>query len=76
MPEQDGYALIRQVRNLESLRGRGNVPVVALTAYASEQDRAKVRQAGFATHLSKPIEIPELVAVVAELAGRANNHGL
>lgn len=69
MPGEDGYALIRQVRILEPKQGR-NLPAVALTAYATESDRAKALDAGFQQHLPKPVEPDKLVAVVAYLAGR------
>ena len=69
MPEQDGYALIRQVRALGSAHA-GNVPAVALTAYARSEDRMKAIRAGFQMHMAKPIEGAELITVVASLAGR------
>jgi len=69
MPAEDGYALIRRVRNLESKQSR-DIPAVALTAYARKSDLAKAVDAGFQMHLSKPIEPNELVAVVAQLARR------
>ena len=69
MPGEDGYVLIRQVRILEPKQGR-NLPAVALTAYATESDRAKALDAGFQQHLPKPVEPDKLVAVVAYLAGR------
>ncbi len=69
MPAEDGYALIRRVRNLEFKQPR-DIAAVALTAYARESDLAKAVDAGFQMHLSKPIEPNELVAVVAQLARR------
>ena len=69
MPGEDGYALIRQVRALAQEQG-GNVPAVALTAYARSEDRLKVILAGFQMHLAKPVEAAELLALVASLAGR------
>ena len=68
MPEQDGYSLIRQVRDLEQRKG-GKIAAIALTAYAAETDRMQTHEAGFQMHLAKPIDPAELVAVVAELAG-------
>ncbi|HAX76546.1 MAG TPA: ATPase, partial [Cyanobacteria bacterium UBA11372] len=68
MPDQDGYSLIRQVRDLEQQRGE-NIPALALTAYAAEQDQKQALDAGFQMHLAKPIDPAELVTVVAELAG-------
>lgn len=69
MPYEDGYALIRRVRTLEGRSGT-RLPAAALTAYARSEDRAAALLAGFQTHLSKPVEPVELIAVVASLAGR------
>ncbi len=68
MPDEDGYSFIRQVRDLEQQRGE-NIPAVALTAYAGEQDQKQALAAGFQMHLAKPIDPAELVTAVAELAG-------
>jgi CheY-like chemotaxis protein len=67
MPGEDGYSLIRRVRALAPEEG-GSVPAVALTAYASSQDRVNALLAGYSAHLSKPVPAAELVAVVARLA--------
>jgi CheY-like chemotaxis protein len=69
MPGEDGYALIAKVRALSAERG-GQTPAAALTAYVRAEDRVKVLNSGFQLHVSKPIEPNELVAVVANLAGR------
>jgi PAS domain S-box-containing protein len=69
MPGEDGYELIRRVRQLEPARG-GDVPAAALTAYATAGDRMRVLLSGFQIHLPKPVEPAELAAVVASLAGR------
>ena len=69
MPDIDGYELIREVRKLERDKER-RIPAVALTAYASVQDRMRAILAGFNTHVAKPVEANELVTVVAGLAGR------
>ncbi len=69
MPGEDGYELIRKVRALESDRG-GQIPAVALTAYARLQDRLRVLEAGYQIHLPKPVEPAELATVVASLTGR------
>ena len=68
MPEQDGYELIRQVRQLPPERG-GKVPALALSAYVREEDRLRARSAGFQRHLAKPFEPADLIACVAQLAG-------
>ncbi|MBS1810644.1 MAG: PAS domain S-box protein [Acidobacteria bacterium] len=69
MPGEDGYALIRQIRSLPSPEG-GRIPAAALTAYARSEDRLRALKAGFQTHVAKPVEPMELVAVVASLAGK------
>jgi CheY-like chemotaxis protein len=70
MPGEDGYQLIRKVRQLEADRG-GQIPAIALTAFAREEDRRKAMQAGFQRHVSKPVEPAKLATVVANLAGEA-----
>jgi PAS domain S-box-containing protein len=69
MPEMDGYTLMRQIRNLPPEQG-GNLPAIALTAYAGEADSFQAISAGFQQHISKPIEPNQLVQAVAKLAGR------
>jgi two-component system CheB/CheR fusion protein len=69
MPGEDGYAFIRRLRSSE--RGRG-IPAAALTALASEDDRRRVLEAGFQTHLAKPIDSEALVSAVVTLAARAD----
>ncbi|WGV24694.1 hybrid sensor histidine kinase/response regulator [Halotia branconii] len=69
MPQEDGYALIRQLRTLSQEQG-GRIPAVALTAYARTEDRTQALLAGFQLHVPKPVNPTELAAVVANLAGR------
>jgi signal transduction histidine kinase len=69
VPGEDGYSLIRKVRAREPALG-GNVPAAALTAYARAEDRLRALEAGYQTHLAKPIDPAELIATVARLAGR------
>jgi hypothetical protein len=69
MPEEDGYALIRKLRDMPAGRG-GNVPAIALTAYARTEDRLQALRAGYQMHVTKPVELTELAAVVASLAKR------
>ena len=70
MPGEDGYALIRQVRDFEAKAGRPKMPAIALTAYARAQDRQRIMLAGFQVHVAKPVEAAELLVTVASLAGR------
>jgi PAS domain S-box-containing protein len=72
MPDEDGYALIRQVRAIASDRNL-ILPAVALTACAGVEDRTQLLLAGFQIHIPKPIDAAEFMAVIANLTGRANN---
>ncbi len=67
MPDEDGYDLIRKLRELPPKSG-GQTPTLALTAYAREEDRLRCITSGFQAHLPKPIDPQELIAVVAHLA--------
>jgi PAS domain S-box-containing protein len=69
MPGEDGYELIRRVRALPADRG-GRTPAVALTAYARTEDRLRAMRAGFEMHVAKPVELTELIVVIANLARR------
>jgi PAS domain S-box-containing protein len=70
MPEEDGYCLIARVRSLEAEQGTP-LPAIALTAFATEEERTRALNAGFQMHVAKPVEPEELVAAVASLAGRS-----
>jgi len=75
MPDEDGYDLIRWVRETEEERGEHAIPALALTAYAKASDRVRALAAGYQVHLAKPVEPAELALVVANLAGRINVSG-
>jgi CheY-like chemotaxis protein len=77
MPDQDGYDLVRQVKEMFSSNGGsggggsgggGAIPALALTAYAREEDRLRCLGAGFQAHLAKPVDPGELLKVVSHLA--------
>ena len=67
MPGEDGYWLIRHVRELAPAQG-GTIPAIALTAYVRMEERLRVLAAGFQRYVPKPVEPDELLAVVASLA--------
>jgi signal transduction histidine kinase/DNA-binding response OmpR family regulator len=69
MPNEDGYSLIQKVRKMRSKWAR-EIPAVALTAYATVEDRTRALDAGFQVHLAKPIEPEALVRSIASAAGR------
>ncbi|MGL5195371.1 MAG: ATP-binding protein, partial [Chroococcales cyanobacterium] len=67
MPGEDGYHLIHQIRQHEADNNR-HIPAIALTAFASDEDRSQSLLAGFQKHLSKPVEPAQLAKVLAQLA--------
>ena len=74
MPGEDGYGLIGRVRALGPARG-GNLPAVALTALASDDDRRRVFAAGFQAHLAKPTNTERLITELSRLLPeRAESH--
>ncbi|HEY9696105.1 MAG TPA: PAS domain S-box protein [Trichocoleus sp.] len=73
MPEQDGYMLMQQVRSLPLEQG-GQIPAIALTAYAGSVDCQRAIAAGFQRHLSKPFDPQVLLSMVADLVKQKQNH--
>ena len=69
MPHEDGFALLTKLRKLKSKRAK-EIPAVALSAYASDEDRAISLAKGFQLHLPKPIEPDNLVTSIAAAVGR------
>lgn len=68
MPGQDGLEFIRQLRERRPQQG-GQVPAIALTAYAGPHDFEMTLAAGFDRHMTKPVEPAHLITAVAQLAG-------
>jgi CheY-like chemotaxis protein len=66
MPDMDGYMLIQQVRTFSPEQG-GQIPAIALTAYAGEMNQQQALAAGFQKHISKPIEAEKLIQVISSL---------
>jgi CheY-like chemotaxis protein len=69
MPGEDGYALIRKIRDLPT-PALASLPAAALTAFARDEDRDKALHAGFQLHLRKPVAARTLADAVAKLANR------
>jgi PAS domain S-box-containing protein len=71
MPGEDGYSLLRRVREWERASDF-YTPAVALTAYGRSEDRVRALQAGFQTHIAKPVDPAELAIVIENLIRRLN----
>jgi CheY-like chemotaxis protein len=74
LPEMNGYELLRRIRADECSRGKSDreilhVPAAAVSAFSQPADLSRAKAAGFQVHLPKPVDIEELVNVVATLAG-------
>jgi CheY-like chemotaxis protein len=67
LPGTDGYALLRAVRALP--HGRGALPAIAVTAYASESDAQAAKTRGFSAHITKPYMPATLVDAVRNAVG-------
>jgi len=66
MADIDGYMLLQQIRSRPADKG-GMMPAIALTAYARDFDKQQALRAGFARHLTKPIQPQELIEVIIAL---------
>jgi signal transduction histidine kinase/ActR/RegA family two-component response regulator len=75
LPGEDGYSFIHRLRALGPDRG-GNVPAIALTAYARASDRTRALDSGFQMHIPKPVEPVDLIGAIRTLApeGDAPTH--
>ena len=67
MPDEDGYALIRHVREAN---GGPRLPAIALTAYARKQDADAALTAGYDHHLAKPVMPSDLVKLIKDVTRR------
>jgi signal transduction histidine kinase/CheY-like chemotaxis protein len=70
MPDEDGYSLIRRIRTLAA-EDKKNIPAIALTAFARNEDRTRALVEGFNLHMAKPVEPTALLKAVADLAGQS-----
>ena len=63
MPKMDGYMATREIRTLQNNK-KANIPIVAMTANAFEEDKKKSFEAGMNGHIAKPISIEEIAKVL------------
>jgi signal transduction histidine kinase len=67
MPDVDGYQLMRTLRETPGLK---EVPAIALTGYAREEDRELALEAGYNAHISKPANMSRLLSLIMNLTGK------
>ena len=65
MPEMDGYEATKLIRHLDD--ARADIPIVAMTANAFEEDRQKALESGMNAHVSKPVDMNMLFKVMAQI---------
>ena len=75
MPEMDGLEATKAIRALERTDAK-DIPIVAMTANAFDEDIKRSLQAGMNAHLSKPFDAGQLCEVLAELIGRTERSGV
>ena len=66
MPRMDGYTATREIRTLSNNR-KANIPIVAMTANAFEEDRRRAKAAGMDGFITKPINLDEIVITLGEI---------
>ncbi|HSK74071.1 MAG TPA: hybrid sensor histidine kinase/response regulator, partial [Pyrinomonadaceae bacterium] len=69
MPDEDGYSLINRIRRLPSQKG-GQIPAIALSAFASNDNKKKAFEAGFQKYHTKPFEPDLLIKEILELVNK------
>ncbi len=69
MPRMDGYTATREIRTLPNNK-KANIPIVAMTANAFDEDRRKAFETGMDGHIVKPIAIKEIAKVLDEVFGK------
>lgn len=71
MAEMDGYDLIQRLREMDYSKNRF-LPAIAMTAYTSVEDRARILSAGFQKHISKPFDVEEIIQQIKQTINSVN----
>jgi CheY-like chemotaxis protein len=69
LPGEDGYSFMLQLRS-GTVEAARDVPAIAVTAYAREEDRERILASGFGFHLAKPVDPVMMARTVREAARR------
>ena len=72
MPKMDGYTATREIRTLADSK-KANIPIVAMTANAFEEDKQKAYKAGMNGHIIKPISLEAIAKVLDEIFAKKSN---
>jgi CheY-like chemotaxis protein len=70
MPVMDGFDAARTIRQLEKESGRQQTPIIAVTAYHSEESKFECTNSGMDTYIPKPVVIADLLKVILPLSGQ------
>lgn len=73
MTGTDGLAMMATIRASETAAHRAPTPAIAMSGYATQEDRARALVAGYQVHVAKPINIPVLLNTIRNLVGRDRN---
>jgi CheY-like chemotaxis protein len=68
MPEMDGVEATKRIREATSKQIDPNIPIIALTAYAMQEDKERFLQAGMNDYISKPLDMDKLLTVINKIA--------
>ena len=66
MPNMDGYQATKLIRQFAD-KEKANIPIIAMTANAFEEDKRNAIAAGMNGHMAKPIQVDELLLIIAEI---------
>ena len=65
MPNMDGYTATQRIRDLDD--SRAEIPIIAMTANAYDEDRRKAQEAGMDDFLAKPLDVDEMMRLLAQI---------
>lgn len=74
MPKMDGYTATREIRTLKDMK-KANVPIIAMTANAFDEDRKKAIKAGMNGHIAKPIDVDVILQNLDRIFGNNGDEG-
>ena len=65
MPNMDGYTATQRIRDLDD--SRAEIPIIAMTANAYDEDRRKAQEAGMDGFLAKPLDVDEMMRLLGKI---------